>query len=124
MKNLMKKENLIMVGVGVVAFMGVRYLLNKQNEEKSNFSRSRFRKRPRALVPSRGGFVARPRSINQSMPFGSGGTKAGAEYCMCSNGHRCKNNASGTCTCCSGMEYETYESSAFSGADGGCGCGA
>ena len=36
MKNLMTKENGIMLGVGVIAFIGVRYLLKKQNEQKSN----------------------------------------------------------------------------------------
>jgi hypothetical protein len=37
MKKLMTKENGILLGVGVVAFLGVRYMLNKRNETTSSF---------------------------------------------------------------------------------------
>jgi hypothetical protein len=46
MKKLMTKENGILLGVGVVAFLGVRYMLNKRNETTSSASGRLSRKRP------------------------------------------------------------------------------
>ena len=107
MKKLMTKENGILLGVGVLAFIGVRYLLNKRNENQSNAVGDEGAK-PCAM-PSYQGVSCEDFCVNNGGTWhpetGSYGGCAGVSMGVYG-----------------GRKVRMLRTRSFSSADGGCGC--